>query len=53
MKRIYILIMATFLFSGAGFANDGGGKGKEKPKKSQSSGTKSNCPGKTCGKKKA
>jgi hypothetical protein len=33
MKRVFIIAIAAFLFSGAAFAHDGGGKKKTTKKK--------------------
>ncbi|HEX9514259.1 MAG TPA: hypothetical protein VF939_27390 [Puia sp.] len=48
MKKLVVLSMVAFLFSGVTFAHD---NGKEKGKKAKPTCTKS-CPGKECCKKK-
>jgi hypothetical protein len=50
MKKLFVLATAALLVSGAGFAGNGGDKGKEKKKKAST--TKTTCPGKECSKKK-
>jgi hypothetical protein len=50
MKKIYLLLVASFLLSGVGFAGNGGGK--DKAKKPKSASTVNACPGKQCNKKK-
>jgi hypothetical protein len=50
MKKIYLFLIASFLFSSVGFAAAGGGK--DKAKKAQSQTTVNSCPGKQCSKKK-
>ena len=49
MKKILVLATAALFVSGVCFANEGGDKGKKKPKKSCTH----TCPGKECGKNKS